>query len=600
MNKFDCGVVSLQGAKWLMPWAARVLRVQAELVRLLPNAFGMSSLRKRMVVFLAAGFLGCSILVAAVSYNAIYTLQQNKIKTSMTFDLYQQSLKLTQIYNNLLQVTQQMTPQGTVGSLMDSSLSVRDPYSRYLLSLSIASNIGLITFSNPTMELVMYYNPDTQRPVYSNLPLREGFSPASMPAVAGNEGIRYQPPHLSLCRFSDDQVVSVTREIALSDGTKQVIYVEARSDVAADIHALSESVNMPYVLLLTDQEGTVRYSSDPNVVAAGRQLSLSGDSGTVGGYLWNRVRSDYGYDVALLLPVASYNQELNIWKNHMALIVGAALVILLSLALLAMRVVSKPFRIFEAEMAALGRGHMGAMQYRTGISEFDRLFDQFNRMKRQIQQLLIDVEQKEKRRHQLEVEKLIYQINPHFLVNALNSVRWLAVMNHQAEIDKFVSSLIFLLSYNLGKSQEAATLRTEIQVMRAYLELQQMRYDFEFELDIAEGDYLDRPVARFILQPIVENAVCHGLDEHGKLQVVISADEAESTIRIVIRDDGKGLDPETLALLQPDTPDQKPMGRGIGLRYVRSMLETFYGDQARLSIESTPNRGTTVTLHLPY
>nr|WP_255654601.1 histidine kinase [Cohnella sp. REN36] len=224
-------------------------------------------------------------------------------------------------------------------------------------------------------------------------------------------------------------------------------------------------------------------------------------------------------------------------------------------------------------------------------------------MKRQIQQLIVDVEQKEKRRHQLEIEKLAYQINPHFLMNALNSVRWLAVMHRQADIDKFVSSLIFLLNYNLGKSQETATLRTETKVMRAYLDLQQMRYDFEVKLDLVEGSYLDCPVARFILQPIVENAVCHGLDEHGKLEISISPDEAAHIATVVIRDDGKGLSQEMLVLLRreaPDPPDPQQTGWGIGLRYVRSMLKSFYGDEARLHIDSTPSLGTTVTMHLPY
>jgi two-component system sensor histidine kinase YesM len=357
---------------------------------------------------------------------------------------------------------------------------------------------------------------------------------------------------------------------------------------------------MPYMLVLTNQEGVVKYSSNPGVFSVGRSLSLSGDAGTNGGYIWEQTISDYGYHIALLLPIESYNHEFTIWKNHMFVILGVALIILLLIALLLLRLINRPLRMFELEMVALGRGHMGAMQYRTGISEFDKLFDQFNTMKRQIQQLIIDVEQKEKRRHQLEIEKLAYQINPHFLMNALNSVRWLAVMHQQTEIDKFVSTLIFLLSYNLGKSQETATLRTEIKVMRAYIELQQMRYDFEVKLTIAEGSYLDSPVARFILQPIVENAVCHGLDEHGKLEVCIAPDETEGYINIVIRDDGKGLSPETLALLQPETPDHQQMGRGIGLRYVRSMLETFYGDKVRLQLDSTPNQGTTVTMYLPY
>lgn len=568
-------------------------------MNMLRNRFQFSSLRKRIMVFLTVGFVGCAVLMASVSYNAIYTMQRDKIKTSMAFDLYQQTSKLNQMYNNLLQVTQQMTPEGTVGHLMETYISTADPYSQRLLSRDISYNIGLITFSNPAMQLVMYFNPASGKAYQSNLPLRGDFTLESLPSVAGIGELKYQSPHKSLCRFSDDLVVSVTREVTFSDGTQLVVYVEAKSDITTDMNSLAENLYMPYTLVFTDTADMVTYSSNSTAFADGGPLELSGQSGVTGDYVWNRMTGDYGYGITLLLPVSYYNHELYTWKNHMYWILAVALLMMFMLTLLLRRLINRPFRLIEKEMRTFGKGYMGTSSYHTGIDEFDRIFDQFNIMKRQIQQLIMDVEQKEKRRHQLEIEKLAYQINPHFLMNTLNSVRWLAVMHKQSEIEKFVSSLIFLLSYNLGKSEGTATFRTEIDVMRTYLELQQMRHDFEVKLDIAEGTYLDSPVARFILQPIVENAVCHGLDDHGKLEICISPDETAQMVRIMIRDDGKGLSQETLALLQRDTPDQQQTGWGIGLRYVRSMLESFYGYKARMGIESTPNHGTTVTLTLP-
>jgi len=566
----------------------------------LRNRFVVSSLRKRIMVFLTVGFAGCAILMALVSYNAIYTMQRDKIKTSMAFDLYQQSAKLNQMYNNLLQVTQQMTPEGTVGHLMESYLQAEDTYSQRLLSRDLSYNIGLITFSNPAMELVMYYNAADRQASYSNLPLRGNFTLQSLPDIAGMGGLNYQSPHKSLCRFNDDLVISVTREVEFSDGTQLVVYVEAKSDDATDMNLFAEGLNMPYTLVFTDPTGAVTYSSNPSAYAAGDRLALSGQSGMKGDYVWNRMTGDYGYDITLLLPVSYYNHELYTWKNHMYWVFALGFLMMAMLTLVLRRLINRPFRLIEKEMRTFGKGYMGTNQYHTGIEEFDRIFDQFNIMKRQIQQLIMDMGQKEKRRHQLEIEKLAYQINPHFLMNTLNSVRWLAAMHKQEAIEKFVSSLIFLLSYNLGKSGETATFRSEVEVIRTYLELQQMRYDFEAKLDIEEGAYLDSRVARFILQPIVENAVCHGLDDNGKLEICMSPDEDEQMVRIRIRDDGKGLSDETLAFLLRDTPDQQQTGRGIGLRYVRSMLESCYGHAARIDMQSSPNQGTTVTLHLPF
>lgn len=580
--------------------ATRTTFKKMSFLSMLRNRLMFSSLRKRIMALLTVGLVGCAILMATVSYNAIYTMQHDKIKTSMAFDLYQQTSKLNQMYNNLLQVTQQMTPEGTVGHLMESYISTADVYSQRLLSRDISYNIGLITFSNPAMELVMYYDPASGQAPYSNLPVRGDFKLESLPTVAGMGELKYQSPHKSLCRFSDDLVMSVTREVRFPNGTELVVYVEARTDITAEMNPLTDSLHMPYTLVFTDTAGLVTYSTNAAAYEVGERLALDGQSGITDDYVWNRMKGEYDYDITLLLPVSYYNHELYTWKNHMYWILAIALLMMFLLTLLLRRLINRPFRLIEKEMRTFGKGYMGTRQYHTGIDEFDRIFDQFNIMKRQIQLLIMDVEQKEKRRHQLEIEKLAYQINPHFLMNTLNSVRWLAVMHKQEEIERFVSSLIILLNYNLGKSKEKATFRSELEIMRTYLELQQMRHDFEVKLDIAEGAYLESPVARFILQPIVENAVCHGLDDNGKLEIVVSPDEKAQMVRIIIRDDGKGLSRETLDLLQRDTPDQQQAGWGIGLRYVRSMLDSFYGVKARMGIESTPNQGTTVTLYLPY
>jgi len=129
----------------------------------------------------------------------------------------------------------------------------------------------------------------------------------------------------------------------------------------------------------------------------------------------------------------------------------------------------------------------------------------------------------------------------------------------------------------------------------------------EVIIDIAPpgdgGDVVTEKPAKYYLRGKVVYVLMERveyLDEHGKLEVCISPDETNQIAKIVIRDDGKGLSPEMLALLQPETPDHQQTDRGIGLRYVRSMLESSYDDNARIHIDSTPRQGTTVTMYLPY
>lgn len=235
---------------------------------------------------------------------------------------------------------------------------------------------------------------------------------------------------------------------------------------------------------------------------------------------------------------------------------------------------------------------------RTQIPEFDFLLGEFSNMQHQIGDLFKEVQQKEKIRADLEVEKLLYQINPHFLMNTLDTVHWLAVMNGQGEIDKLVQSLNKLLYYNLGKLGQVSTMEEEIDALRQYLILQQIRYDFEFDVRItADEQVLQIPVPRFILQPLVENSLYHGLSDEGFIQIEVTC---TSTLNIMIQDNGAGMTEETIHnLLNNREAEQQKVGMGIGLNYVHRMLKAQYGDQAQLVIESELGTGTSILLVLP-
>jgi two-component system sensor histidine kinase YesM len=565
------------------------------------NLFGSSSLKRKIIIPLMQVVLVCCVLMAAVSYNAIYTMQQNKIKTAMSFDLSQISVSLSQTFSGLLQISQQMSPEGNIGNMVDINFYVSEPYEKSVIAKEITSTIGLVSFSNPDTELVMYYHASDSISLFSTLPLRNDFSLLALPELSKSTEISFQAPHISQCRFSDDKVISVTRSVVFSTGEPWDIYIEAKSNISSEIKSLSDNGKIQYKLLLLNSNGVVKYSSNPGEFANGHSLKLKGSSGKINGYIWNQSQNKYGFNVVLLMSTSSYNRELYTWQILMIIIISVTITIMMLMAVTLLRHIYRPLQMFSTEMDTLGNGNLDEKKYHTGIEEFDHLFEQFSKMKIKVQQLMLDNEQKEEQRHQMEIEELTYKINPHFLMNTLNSAHWLAVMHNQPDIDKVITTLNLLLNYNLGKYQQSATLRTEIEILRAYLDLQKLRYDFNAELDITEGEYLDNPVARFILQPIVENAICHGLDENGTVQVTITPDELNRIIKIIISDDGKGMNKDVLEMIQEsEMPENQQMGRGIGLRYVRSMLKSFYGNKARIYIESTAQHGTTVTMYLPY
>lgn len=559
-----------------------------------------STLKARIVATFSVSVLLCCILMTFVSYNALRSMQENKIESALRLNLDEQVNKLDQTYAYLLQITQQMSPEGTVGSLVQEYFLSREPFDRLMLSRDISSNLNLITFSNPNVLLLLYFDPSTGRTEFGNYPTTRAFTPELKEDLSTQVEVTYQAPHRTLYSFSDSTVVSLRRSVRFDGRRDWYVYAEAKTDLGLSGDIPIAGKNLPIVLLLTDDTGMVRYSSDERTFPSGAALQFDDGATSRTGYARMSRESRNGYSLSMMIPLVSYNRELSVWTGHMFLVVGGAAVIVALSAFLLWQLIMKPLQVFEREMNSLGRGDLVETQYKTGISEYDRLFGQFNEMKRQIQQLLIDVATKEKRRHQLEIEMLGYQINPHFLFNVLNSVHWMAMMSSQTNIASFVSTLNYLLSYNLGKSKETVTMRTEIKVLQAYLELQHMRYDFEADFDIEEGPHLDVPVARFILQPIAENAICHGLDEHGRLEVRIAPDAEGRNLLVRMRDDGKGMSDEVIARLsRQDLSDNGDLGRGIGLRYVRMMLESFYGDLAEMRIANRPGRGTEVLLTLP-
>ncbi|MNC36743.1 putative sensor-like histidine kinase [compost metagenome] len=172
-------------------------------------------------------------------------------------------------------------------------------------------------------------------------------------------------------------------------------------------------------------------------------------------------------------------------------------------------------------------------------------------------------------------------------------------MNGQKDIDRLVVSLNKLLYYNLGKRGQVSTIREEIDSIRQYLTLQQVRYDFAFDVRIhVDDDVLELAIPRFILQPILENSLYHGLHDEGYIQVEVGKDKGQ--IIISVYDNGAGISEEEIGkLLHQQQIEQQKAGMGIGMSYVKRMIENQYGGRASLEIHSELGKGTTVFLKIP-
>lgn len=237
-----------------------------------------------------------------------------------------------------------------------------------------------------------------------------------------------------------------------------------------------------------------------------------------------------------------------------------------------------------------------------GQSEIRTMIHSFNRMVRELKASIEENEQVQQKKHQAEVRALQSQINPHFLVNTLNSIRFMAQVSKFDGIRKMAEALIKILSCSFRGSISFYTVREELDVLDSYIYLMKIRYSdgFEVNYNIDEA-CLDFKVPRLILQPIVENSIVHGLaekeDDIGHLTVSLRA-EAGSLI-FTVEDDGRGMTEEDISQLLNPKEREEGDNTSIGVENVLNRLKLNFGDRYGISMESEPGRYTKTVLTIP-
>lgn len=211
---------------------------------------------------------------------------------------------------------------------------------------------------------------------------------------------------------------------------------------------------------------------------------------------------------------------------------------------------------------------------------------------------------------QVELAALQSQINPHFLYNTLDAIRGQAIQDNNREVAMMIQTLSAFFRYSISRRGNAVTLRDELDNVQNYMKIQQYRFEdrFRLEMEIDDPDVYDYYVPRLILQPIVENAIQHGLENmrSGGL-ITIDVEEADDLI-IMISDNGKGMSLQELDELNGRIMAEKaeenrlaPAGKqeGIALVNVQKRIELFFGVPYGLHVYSSIGRGTDVEITLP-
>lgn len=264
--------------------------------------------------------------------------------------------------------------------------------------------------------------------------------------------------------------------------------------------------------------------------------------------------------------------------------------------------ITTPIRKLELSVNEIEKGNLNAKVDAEGSYEIRHLGQSVQNMAKQIQVLMADIVSEHEKKRKQEFDTLQSQINPHFLYNTLDIIVWMIENEKPDQAVKAVTALARFFRISLSRGKSIITVKDELEHVRNYLMIQHMRFKNRFSYTIeAEDEVLELASLKLMLQPLVENAIYHGMEfMDGDGEIFISAWKEGEDLYLKVSDNGLGMTEEQVARLFSDMPHTGlSRGSGIGVKNVNERIRLYFGSEYGLSIESEPDEGTVVTIHLP-
>ncbi|MBP2000077.1 two-component system sensor histidine kinase YesM [Paenibacillus shirakamiensis] len=309
----------------------------------------------------------------------------------------------------------------------------------------------------------------------------------------------------------------------------------------------------------------------------------------------------YDWRVIETIPYSSLNQGTDkIFRNT----VGIFLISFVITSVIWLFVSSQIVRPIRTLTNSMKKVQDGDLTVRVDIERPDEvgiMNKHFNFMIRRIQELFHSNLEAQEKKKNAEYKALQAQINPHFLYNTLNTIRWMAIIQKSDNIREVVEVLGRLLKNTIKHDEPFIRVEEEISNLKDYVYIQKIRYNNHFDVKYdVDDELLGMPCVKFILQPIVENAIFHGIEpkEEPDGEIIVSMKHREDQLIIRVRDNGVGMSQSALEELQRRMDHPLP-GGGIGMSNVKERLKLTYGEESTFTIRSEQNKFTEVEMIIP-
>ncbi len=358
---------------------------------------------------------------------------------------------------------------------------------------------------------------------------------------------------------------------------------------------------------ITFGDGVVEHDTElSKLIGASDESALLYYDGAT--YLIGRAElNNYHWSLIGITNLNKFNVTGEELRFIMGITTGIAVILLLISIVISVTLVTRPLRVLHDGAEQIAEGDMSVRFHFKTRDEIGQLGRIFNYMTERNRELLIKVDEEAKKKREYELALIQEQVKPHFLYNTLDIIIMLIEMSRSREAARVTQKLANYYKNSLSGSDEIVTVEREIQITRDYLDLQVMRYGdkFKYRFDVDEN-IMQVDIPKMTLQPLVENAIYHGLkykENWGTIEITGKVLSDEDKAVIMVRDDGIGMEEQRLKEMQ-DTLESGEIlededKKHFGVYSVDHRMRLYYGDEYGITVDSTYGEGSTVTVSIP-
>jgi two-component system, sensor histidine kinase YesM len=423
----------------------------------------------------------------------------------------------------------------------------------------------------------------------------------------------------SLVNYQNDEVVSVVRAVVdpYADKVLGVILIDLKQRVIKETLVDVRLGKTGYLMLVDDQGRNIYQPNDPLIENVPNKWIAGQDSGTFSKEV-NSQRLQFihqkspftNWTTIGVFPAEETIFEIREIRFYLVSFIFLLMIFGIQISYFLSNSISNPIAQLMKFMRKAESGDFDVRYREKRNDEIGMLGRSFNKMLRQINHLMSLTKLQEKEKRDAEFRSLQANINPHFLYNTLDTIQWMARKQKANDIAEVVESLAKLFRIGLSKGRDIISLDEELDHIKSYLQIQKTRYRDKLNYQINAGESIaGLYVIKFILQPIIENAIYHGIKERrGPGHISVTAQKKENKLSIIIEDDGAGMTELQLqemrqalseAIARTENKGETRDKKGYGTLNVQARIQLAFGEDYGMHIHSKENVGTTVEIVLP-